>query len=89
MAASDFLGLPGINYGDFSFRGLESNDSANYNGGSVDINWTASNPGDWTRLITAFSPGGGGTQPLPEPTTMLLVGIGLIGLAGFRRRKRF
>jgi hypothetical protein len=30
---------------------------------------------------------GNGTQPIPEPTTLLLVGIGLVGLLGFGRKK--
>ncbi len=36
-------------------------------------------PGDMTLS-------GGTAQPVPEPTTMLLFGFGLIGLAGFRRK---
>ena len=88
--SDSWLGLSGIDYGDFTARGLESGDITNFNGSNVDINWAASNPGDWTRLLTAYSPGGGEPPTgVPEPATMLLLGSGLIGLVGFRRKKLF
>ena len=83
--SDSWLGLTGITYGDFGNRGLETGDGTNFNSGMVDIDWAASNPGDWTRLITAYSPGG---EPIPEPATMLLLGSGLVGLAGFRKKFR-
>lgn len=83
---SDFLGRPGINYGDFHLRGLEQRDTTIFNNGSVDINWRASNPGDWTRLVTAYSPGAN-PAPVPEPATIFLLGTGLVSLAGMSRKK--
>lgn len=83
---SDFLGLPGLDYADFGLRGLESGDTTAFNGTDVDINWTASSPGDWTRLITAFSPGG--VTPVPIPAAAPMLGLGLAALALVKRRRR-
>lgn len=84
--SDSFLGLTGLDYADFGDRGLESGDIANFNGQNVDISWFASSPGDWTRLITAFSPGGGPGPSVPEPGTLALLGLGLAGLSLSRRR---
>ncbi len=68
--SDDFLGLPGIDYNDFVFRGLEDGDTTTFNNDKVDISWAASSPGDWTRLITAFSP-----AAAPELTTNNSAGL--------------
>lgn len=78
------LGLPGLDYNDFGLRGLESGDSTVFNGEDVDINWAAGNPGDWTRLITAFSP----AASVPEPGMLAIFGLGLAGIGFSRRRER-
>jgi len=40
-------------------------------------------------FVRAFNTGGTPGTPVPEPATMLLLGSGLIGLAGYGRRKLF
>ena len=79
------LGLAGLDYSDFPLRGLESADSTNFSGPSVAINWTASSPGDWTRLITAFSP----AAAIDAPPLLGLFGLALafLGLAARRQRR--
>lgn len=49
---------------------------------------TAQWDGDWTKDQTITNPKGD-KFPLPEPTTMLLLGMGLIGLVGFGRKMFF
>jgi hypothetical protein len=43
----------------------------------------------WNPVIVNPPSPGEGTDPVPEPTTMLLFGTGLLGLAGVVRRKSF
>ena len=81
-----FLGLPSVDYADFGLRGLEAGDTTNFSGPSVDISWSASSPGDWTRVITAYSPQGN-QNVVPEPATMILFGSGLLGLVQRKRKK--
>jgi len=81
---SDFLANTGVAYLSPTLRGLEPSDSVSIdplNANRLLIDFSASTPGDYVRVLTMES-------PIPEPSTAVLFGIGLAGLAGFRGRER-
>lgn len=86
LAASDFLANTGVSYLNPGLRGLEPGDSVMIKAGdpfTLVLNWRASDPGDYVRVFTQFSP----TAEVPIPAAAWLFGAGIAGFAGLRRRK--
>ena len=83
LSNSDFLINTGVTYLNPAMRGLEAGDSVTITGlRQITVDWTASTPGDYVRVLTAYSPG---AVNLPEPGALALMGIGLVGF-GFTRK---
>lgn len=75
------LGKTGVTYLSDGRRGLEAGDFATFSGNALNVDFTASTPGDYIRVISAAA--------VPEPASwaMLIAGFGAIGGA-MRRRAR-
>lgn len=84
LSASDFLLNNGVNYLNPGLRGLEANDSASVclNSETICVDWTASTPGDYIRVLTEYSPLG---AQVPVPTAAILFAPVLLGFMGLRR----
>lgn len=88
LADSDYLANTGINYENPTLRGLESGDLVSIdavNSTILNVDWRAGTPGDYVRVLTAFSPGA--AIPIPEPATLVLMGLGLVGISCRRKKK--
>lgn len=88
LSESDFLANTGVNYANPGLRGLESNDSVMITGlRQITVDFSASTPGDYIRVLTAFSPGAR-DHAVPEPVTATLGALGMGALAMATRRRR-
>jgi hypothetical protein len=81
--------LPGVEISDLKFvlDTTNSTPGTTFNPGTG--RWALPESGASTMLITAdfaFSNGGGGETPIPAPGGLLILGAGLLALAGLRRR---
>lgn len=83
---SDFLLNTGVNYLNPSFRGLESGDSVSIlDDFTIGVDWRASSPGDYVRVLTEFSPP---ISAVPLPASAWLFCSAILGLAGASIRKK-
>jgi PEP-CTERM motif len=83
LSASDPLfGLPSVTYNSVPATGLELGaDTFSFSGSTLSVNWSASNPGDSIRVLTA-------AVPEPGSYAMMLAGLGAFGALTYRRRSR-
>lgn len=92
LIASDFLANTGVTYNSPNARGLENGDEVmivndgNGNLRRLEIDFFAGNPGDYVRVLTMESPI---ANQVPEPGTLAIFGLGLLGLGVARRRRTF
>ncbi len=82
VGSSDELGAENTLYpvAAFRARGLEGGSSPDgyeiIAPDTIRVDMRVTEPGDWIRVVT---------KPIPEPSTAMLLGLGLFGLAGRRR----
>ena len=90
LANTDFLANNSVTYNNPQLRGIETvetfngvaQDSFFISGATLNVDFTASTPGDYLRVFTAQSPGGPDPLPpvpLPAPALLLIGGLGALG----------
>jgi hypothetical protein len=88
LGASDYLANTGVTYQNPGLRGLEVGDSVTVSGAQqISVDWTASTPGDYVRVLTVFSPAAA-AAPLPASAALALLGLCLLSVARRRPARR-
>ncbi len=98
VAGLYYLAISGYDYDPFSVDGEIFPDCfpcvhgpAGLGGGAAVTHWATSNSlsnGTYQIDLTGVQFANGSSSPTPEPSTMLLLGSGLIGLIGYRMKKK-
>jgi hypothetical protein len=79
-SSDDLLGSPTTTYNSPELRGLEAGDDYSFIGNTLDVDFSASTPGDYIRVITVSS--------VPIPAAVWLFVSGLLGLIGIARHRK-
>ncbi len=82
LAGSSIYQKAGVTYDWKNASGLEPRNTLVASGTSVTLNWTASSPGDYVRVLTVSA------VPEPETYAMLLAGLGIMGTVIRRKQKQ-
>ena len=78
-ATDSLFANPNVTYLNPNNRGLEGADSFSFSGNTLSVNFRATTPGDYVRVLTA--------PAVPEPATWAMMLLGFFGIGTAMRRK--